>query len=170
MRDYQKIARECLEEVKDCGIQPGNIAAFVTNGRLSHAWGRCVFRRSTNINTIELQPFLLEDATPLEVLKATLIHEILHTCEGCHNHGAIWESYTHRINARYGYKVTQYATQEEISACMEAGTFSPEARFRYIIDCARCGQRICRSKMSAFVRDPGRYVCSCGSAQWVRIK
>lgn len=174
MHDLYTISRECLAEVRAAGITPGRIYAFELNYNLSRVWGRCCYDWGMDASTIELQPFLLKDETPLEVLKNTLIHEILHTCEGCHNHGKLWKSYADKMNALYGYHISRLANQEEITACMEAGTYKPKPRraqepTRYIIECMGCGQTIKRSRESDFVRFPSMYRCGiCGGDHWKR--
>ena len=174
MHDLRKIAHVCLDEVIAAGITPGKISGFTINRRLSRAWGRCVTHNATQMHTIEIQPFLLADATPLDVLKNVLIHEILHTCWNCQNHGTTWKAHADRINARYGYNISRLVSAEEIAACKEAGTYQRKPRrakepARYVLECMGCGQRIVRSRESAFVQCPSAYRCGiCKGDHWKR--
>lgn len=167
--NLDEVVEICMTEVTDCHIIPGNIVAYKVNPRLRQAWGRCV--RLGRCCTIELQPFLLDSRTPLVVLKQVIIHEILHSCDGCHNHGLLWKSYADRINARYGYHIARLVNAEERKLCNDAGTFQPEERFRYVMECGNCHVRSYKSRICNFVRYPEGYICKkCGSQSWTRIR
>lgn len=172
MHDLQKIATICLEEVRAAGIAPGNISRFAVNPRFTRKWGQCVYRSCTYI--IEIAPFLLDSSTPVDVLKNTLIHEILHSCKGCMNHGATWKAHADRINARYGYSISRLVQAEEIAACKEAGTYNYTPRresYKYTITCNGCGQTIKRKRESEFARFPNMWHCGrCGRADWSRTE
>lgn len=176
MHDLRKIAHVCLDEVIAAGITPGNIAAYNVNGRLSRSWGRCKTDRLLGVSSIEIQPFLLNSKTPVEVLKMVLIHEILHSCRGCQNHGALWKSYAARMNARYHYNIARIVSAETIAACEQAGTYRRRMdnsgdSSRYAIECTTCGAIYTRSRMSDFVRCPHAYRCgNCDGNAWKRLR
>ena len=44
----------------------------------------------------------------------TLAHEVLHTCPGCRNHGALWKEYAARMNGAYGYAISRTGTCEAL--------------------------------------------------------
>lgn len=42
-----------------------------------------------------------------KIIQMTIVHELLHTCEGCFNHGAKWKYYAEVMNNKYGYQITR---------------------------------------------------------------
>ncbi len=104
---------------------------------------------------IEVSVGLLEDR---ERLRQTLVHELLHTCLGCRNHGERWKSYARRVNEAWGMEIRRLAPAD--------GPTEPLRReeVKYILQCTRCGREFPRSRMSKAVKYPGRYRCPCGGA------
>ena len=85
----------------------------------------------------------------------TLAHEVLHTCPGCRNHGALWKEYAARMNGAYGYAISRTGTCEALGV-------ADVRPVRYRLVCERCGQEFCRSRRSPLVDHPERYRCRCG--------
>ena len=85
----------------------------------------------------------------------TLAHEVLHTCPGCRNHGALWKEYAARMNGAYGYAISRTGTCEALGV----GDVRP-VRPRLL--CNRCGRVFCRGRRSPLVDHPERYRCRCG--------
>ena len=85
----------------------------------------------------------------------TLAHEVLHTCPGCRNHGALWKEYAARMNGAYGYAISRTGTREALGV-------ADVRPVRYRLVCERCGQEFCRSRRSPLVDHPERYRCRCG--------
>ena len=69
----------------------------------------------------------------------TLAHEVLHTCPGCRNHGALWKEYAARMNGAYGYAISRTGTCEALGV-------ADVRPVRYRLVCERCGQEFCRSR------------------------
>jgi len=102
MHDFNNAIKECLEEVKETGVEVGKISKFLINTRAKR-WGIC--KRENGEFEIEISDALLDDSTPIISLKSTIIHEILHTCQGCQNHGSKWKSLANKMNSKYGYNI-----------------------------------------------------------------
>lgn len=85
----------------------------------------------------------------------TIIHEILHTCDGCMNHGKLWKRYAEIIRIKTGYNVTRTSSFEKF------GLERPQTK--YVFVCEDCGQIIRRDRMSKFVKNYHHYRCGeCG--------
>ena len=93
-------------------------------------------------------------------VSTVLAHEVLHTCRGCQNHGALWKRYAMMMNRAYGYRTKTTVKSEELGVATEA---------RYIVRCTKCGQEFTRQRMCSIVKYPGRYRCRCGG-RLVRTK
>lgn len=88
---------------------------------------------------------LLEDA-PL--LRATLLHELLHTCYGCQNHGKRWKAYAQRVGEALGVEITRTVPLE--------GPAQPlrQELVKYLLQCQSCGRLIPRRRLSKAVKYP----------------
>lgn len=171
MYDLQKIAALCLDEVKAAGITPGDIFEFVRNDRLSSTFGKTRgFRRGLfRTFKIEIAGFLLDDACPLEELKDTICHEILHTCDGGIGHNAMWQRYARIMNRKYGYHISTHAEAQTVAKIAPAlKKVNPP---KYITTCTKCGYTEHTYRMCGFIRHPSLYLCPvCRSSDWKRIQ
>lgn len=93
-----------------------------------------------------------------KAIKGILAHEVLHTCDHCNNHGALWKIYANTMNSHYDYNIKRAATYEEL------GLEKPESNQnrKYKITCTDCGMTFERMKKSKVVSDCQNYRCKCG--------
>lgn len=101
MRDLQAIAQGCLKQVDALHIPRAKEITFAWNPRFKRLWGRCKFTVQQEY-IIELNCVFQDESTERSGLQNTLLHEILHTCKGCMNHGAQWKAYAKQIQDAYG--------------------------------------------------------------------
>ncbi len=139
-QELDALLAELSAQLRELGIPLGkHIAPQVeVNTRAQRRLGCCVCREGRF--TIQVSARLLEDA-PL--LRATLLHELLHTCYGCQNHGKRW-------------KITRTVPLE--------GPAQPlrQEPVKYLLQCQSCGRLIPRRRLSKAVKYPSRYRCPCG--------
>ena len=90
------------------------------------------------------------------LLRATLLHELLHTCYGCQNHGKRWKAYAQRVGEALGVEITRTVPLE--------GPAQPlrQEPVKYLLQCQSCGRLIPRRRLSKAVKYPSRYRCPCG--------
>ena len=87
MKNFEGLINECLAEIDSAGIETGKITSWMINSRAKTRWGLCRMKRDGSFE-IEIASRLLEDDKISETAcKETIIHEILHTCPNCWNHG-----------------------------------------------------------------------------------
>lgn len=122
------------------------------NRRARTRFGCCI--RKEGKYTIELSAQLAEQGSGDAILQV-LVHEVLHTCYGCSNHGVRWKGYAQRMNEAYGYHIRR--TDNYIGLGLE-----DDRPVRYYVVCGKCGRRIPRMKRSPLVDHPERYRCACG--------
>ena len=67
MRDLNKIFMECLEEVKNAGIEPGKIVRVSINNRMVKNWGQC--KRNNDQYYIEISSLFLDEKNSIDGLK-----------------------------------------------------------------------------------------------------
>jgi len=170
MRDIHAVLGDALQMVEDAGISTGNILGISTNSRLSRTWGRCRTRITYGETThrIEIQPFLLDERVPEKTLMEVMIHEVLHTCEGCQNHGSKWKRLAALINQKYGYSIERTVTEESRNSTQGIRK-TRIRRVNHSFRCRSCGKVYNRERASNFTKYPSMYRCSCGANNWERL-
>lgn len=161
MRDLQQYISICQYELASIGIQCGAIEEIKVNTRAKRKFGLC--QKSNNGYIIEISYILLYEQNPELALKNTIIHELLHTCEGCFNHGVQWQVLADKVNKHFGYHIQRIDSDDDIGI-----VYNP-CKYKYVLKCKKCGSEFKRMKRSNFVAHPEYYRCDCGG-KIVRIK
>lgn len=153
MNDCDELMKAVAAQARAAGIPVSERIEprVVINRRAVNRLGCC--KRKGCGYVVELAARVAEG--PEEGCRETLAHELLHTCQGCHNHGALWKEYARRMNETYGYHIKRVAPEET------AEQLRPRP-FKYILRCEKCGAELGRYRMSPLVRHPERYRCRCG--------
>ncbi len=158
MYSLESFLKICQQELRLLQI-PIEDAVIRENKRLKSRWGRCSFSIPDRALLIEINPVLLDEQNPVSALKETIIHELLHTCPGCMNHGERWKYYADRVNAAYGYHIKATNSKEE-KGIKDNRMISGKV---YQLRCLRCGTTIYKYRMCKVVKNPSAFVCSkCG--------
>ncbi len=121
------------------------------NTRVQRRLGCCIFQEGAY--TIQVSSRILDD---LPLLWETLLHELLHTCPGCGNHGEKWKAHAQKVNQALGTRIQRTVKLD--------GAPQPLRREedKYLLRCEDCGKEIRRMRMSKVVKAPWRYRCLCG--------
>jgi len=112
MRDLEAIAYECMEKLDALEIPYGNVTEISVNTRAKSRWGQCR-HKPDGTHTININVELLDESNDIRGLENTIIHELLHTCPGCNNHGPIWKTYAEKVRAAYGYDIKRCSDAAE---------------------------------------------------------
>lgn len=86
-------------------------------------------------------------------IKNTLLHELIHTIDGCFNHGDNFKKQAEIVNKLYGYNI------QRSSSCQE---FKNQLNFKYEVCCTNCGAKNKYFKKTNIVKYPNLYRCACG--------
>jgi predicted SprT family Zn-dependent metalloprotease len=158
MKDLQKLYNEALQEVKDANIEPGDIKTVKVNTRLKSTWGRCGYlNKQKNSYKIDINPILLADDVEDVAVKNTIIHEILHSCDGCMNHGQKWKAKANIINRKYPqYNIARTSSSEEL------GIDKEKRDYKYKVQCQKCQKIYGYYRISRVVKYPDYFKCKCG--------
>lgn len=97
-------------------------------------------------------------------IRNTLIHELLHTCPGCLNHGLKWKYYADLVQKELGYNIVRAGGDKDKNSAMEAARQAKRAGYqtKYLLVCTKCGQEFPRFRKSSLVLHPEKYRCKCG--------
>ncbi len=157
MRNLQSYIDTCLKEVEEAGIKHGDIKKVSVNNRAIKRYGMCSYQKDGTFS-IEISKYLLDERIPEIELKNTIVHEILHTCKGCMNHGNTWKRNANLMNKKYGYRLTRVRTCKEFTKIVEE-----EQPYKYIVRCTKCGYEYKRRKKSRLIEHINEFTCgNCG--------
>ena len=148
--EVQELFELCKKEVKDAGIEIGNVYATIkVNSRFSKKWGVC--KRRNNIYYIEIADRLL--VADENSIKTTIIHELLHTVKGCFNHGLEWKKVANIMNRKYGYNIKRTTSDEE------KGLEIDWDAFKYIVKCKNCENTFGYTRKTKCIQYLSHYRC-----------
>ena len=100
-----------------------------------------------------------------KIIRQIIAHELLHTANGCMNHGAKWKEYAEAMNSAFGYNITRTSTYEKLGLSSPEKVSRSESGYKYILKCQECGAEILRKKRCKVVDNPEHYRCGkCGGA------
>ncbi len=113
MKDFEKLQKECLEEIAALGIPIGNITSWSINSRAKSRWGQCRMEVDGTYSIQISEVLLKDDRVSEKACKETMIHEILHTGKDCMKHRGKWKAYATMMNGRYGYKIKRVSSSKD---------------------------------------------------------
>lgn len=156
MHDLQAVAKECIRQLEAIGIRCG-IVTVEPDKRARRRWGSCRKLPDGGCR-IGISPKLLE--APIDALKNTLYHELLHAATDVTGHTGRWKQLAAYVSRTLHTDITRTASFEDKGLDPDE-----DETVRYRFECTGCGIRVLRYRASPFTRNPARYRCSrCGSS------
>ena len=182
-KKLERIYNECIQELKDIGIDVLNSAKIGSidisiSKRNNKRYGCCkqeepdreskyvekqgnkrIIRYAKfNKHHIEISPWLLE--LDEDIIKNTIIHEIIHCFPYCNNHGEVFKKYAKYINEKLGYNISRVGNKKEDYNKSNV-EYKEKEEYNYHIKCTNCGQEFFRKRLNRnFVR---KFKCAkCG--------
>lgn len=112
-----------------------------------------------NKHYIEISPWVLE--LEEDIIKNTILHEIIHCLPNCNNHGKEFKNYAKYINNKLGYNISRLGNKKEDYQKSNIN-YEEKQEYNYHIQCTNCGQSFYRKRLNRnFVR---KYRCGkCGA-------
>ncbi len=164
---YKKIILSAEEKLDRLGIKYGVIDSWRINARAKKRFGQC--KNSRGVFAIEISDRIFEAGD--RAVEEVIMHELLHSCEGCMNHGALWKKYADMANREFGFHIS--ATASDVQYGIDGGM--EEKEYKYIFRCAECKRtqgyyKKCRTAKILLGEEAGYAICRCGSKKFERIK
>lgn len=151
MRNLQEYANLCKELLDDLGIECGPILGYDVITRSKRKFGTCVSEHLGYVIKINVE--LLDEHNSEDGLIETILHEQLHTCDGCFNHGPCWKALADKVNKAYGYNIKTSSTFEEKGIC------APRVA-KYNLVCQGCGHVYNHYRACNATKHPQYYRCA----------
>lgn len=164
---------ECVSELNAIGVPYGTIAKVSVNYRAKSWWGRC---RGNGMGafTIDIGYELLMEYATEKGLKETILHELIHTCPHCMDHGPEWTRWVDLVNDCYNYAIKRVNSAKdkgmaaEYYEAIKAEREQKRINAKYRFHCKGCGQVIIRTRKSQFTEWYMLYTCGRCGGQFVR--
>ena len=150
MRHLYAYVSEAIYRLDTLSIRYAADLQFTVNQRLQTRLGVC--KKAGDRYTIEIAAFLLDETYPEVLLQETLLHELLHTCDGCMQHTGQWKTLAERVNAAYGLQIARLTNMDRMPS-------APKQHPSYRVVCRHCGTVFERYKRSPLIQHPERYRC-----------
>ena len=134
LKDLQEIYKICVQECKNVDIPIRDdkvIKIEFTKEYAQESRGFCIMDNDCNTFSIFINSIYQEKDCPIEELKETIIHELIHTCPRCQSHGKIWMKYAKILNDKYGYELMTTKDYEAV--------FNKELPILHKYVCKTCG-------------------------------
>ena len=159
----EKLYNECLTELAFVGIPIEEIGEthITISRRATKRYGCCKqeepnkktrYRENGTIkygiynkHIIEISAWVME--LNEEIIKNTIMHEIIHCMPYCNNHGAEFKKYAKYINKELGYNISRVGNREE--DCKKSNIdYQEKTKSKYKIECKTCGQTFYRQRIA----------------------
>lgn len=153
MKDLDFLYAVCKAHAMMVGIPfKPNVSIKWYNSRSN--FGVCEYNTDYDYYCIKINKMLAGDKIGDKLTRSVILHELIHTCEGCQNHGDLFNEYAARLNEKYAYTISQYVDLPESKTALG---------FEIVAECPECGEKYYFKKRSKFVKVAGAgYECVCG--------
>ena len=165
MKNLISLANKCMAQLDEIGIEYAQSIRWEVNPRAKKRWG--LWEKHPNgVYTISISYRLLTDDVTDEGAIDTIIHELLHTCKGCMNHGENWKREASKVNRAYGYNIKRCSSAEDKG--VQPIEEMPKA-IKHQFKCKDCGQVYSRVKESNFTKHYKNYRCGYCNGEFEKI-
>ena len=167
-RELNILVINLIKQLKGIGIPiSNNISEIKINNRAKARFGACKVKKSILGKSfmIEISSEILECDT--KMISEVIIHELLHTCPGCFNHGKKWKLHASKVESLLGYRIKTTQKYEDF------GLDRPEQKeeVKYVVKCTGCGAEFHRKRLCKLVKNPEKYRCGkCGNILYLQGK
>lgn len=163
-----KLYNECIDELKAIRIDlssTGKIDIKLTN-RSKKRYGCCKqekpdpsycrkVRRGRkviikcdkfDVHHIEISTWVMDLND--DIIKNTIMHELIHCMPYCNNHGKVFKAYSTIINEKLGYNISRVGNKEQDFKASNLEYEEKVPNYKYEIVCTSCGQKFYRQRIN----------------------
>ena len=141
-----KLYTKCIDELKSISIdvQKNRTIEIKINNRSQKRYGCCkqIAKQKYIIEISEWVMDLNED-----IIKNTIIHELIHCMPKCNNHGEYFKNYAKVINKKLGYNISRTGNKKQDFSKSNLEYIEKPINFNYKIVCENCNQTFFRQRV-----------------------
>ena len=163
MYDLNSVVENCLLKCDESNVQYGEIKRVDVFNESRRYIGLCT-RLDSGAYKIQISSLLLNENIPIIKLEEIILHEILHTCKNCFNHGKEWKKQAEKLNNKYNYHIsrTYSFNMQNIDDIID--------HYKYIIRCEKCGKVYGYQRIPKCIKNLDNYQCAICSGKLMRVK
>lgn len=142
----EKLYKECIVELKSIKVdvlKNRNIEIKI-NTRSKKRYGCCKKLSKDNF-IIEISEWVMD--LNEDIIKNTIIHELIHCLPRCNNHGENFKEYAKSINDNLGYNITRVGNKEKDFNKSNLEYKEKEIKYNYKIICENCNYSFFRQRV-----------------------
>ena len=153
MRDLKKYADFCMSLLDNLDIPYTKPVSWEINNRAVKRFGQCRLRYGRY--SINISAILLDEKSNEKDLFDTILHELIHTCPNCMNHGYEWKKWGEKVKRAYGYDIsrTKKGEQETYQLARE----NRISKAKYVCVCSKCGHKFYYQRHTKVIDNPSHY-------------
>ena len=152
MKNVWKVYDDCRKICLELNIPIADCIMVKVNSRAKKRWGLCTLECQDEY-VIEISNRLLDDSISEEATFNTMIHELLHTCPNCMNHGKEWKKWADVVNRNTKYTI------KRTTSCAEKGV-EREVKFpKYTVTCNLCNAEWHYNRVGNVIQNLNRCKC-----------
>ena len=154
-KSVEILFEETKKEALNIGLPICTNLTLSVNNKPKKRFGRCTKLSDTNYH-IEISGITLTGHE--QGIKAIIMHELIHTCKNCMNHGSNFKKYAELVNSKTNYGISRTSSMDSL------GVDKNELRknSKWLITCKDCGKEIYKQRTSGVIKYPKNYSCKCG--------
>ncbi|MBP3802254.1 MAG: SprT-like domain-containing protein [Clostridia bacterium] len=111
---------------------------------IKQGWKRIIKYEKFNVHHIEISKWVMD--LDKNIIKNTIIHELIHCMPYCNNHGLHFKKYANYINIKLGYNISRVGNKKEDFEKSNV-EYNEEELFKYKVICTKCGKEFYRKRM-----------------------
>lgn len=159
MHNIEEVLQECCQTLDALNIKYAKNHTVRISTQAKRYWGSCQ-KKSDGSYIIRISSVLLDENVPLDSLKDTIYHELLHTAPYAMSHGKVWLELAQKVNWATGLNIRRVAPAPEKGVIRD---YANDPSVKFVCACKKCGAKIIRYRKCSFVQRTDRYRCAnCG--------
>ena len=143
--------KECVDELNSININIEKSRKTKTeieiriNTRSKKRYG-CCKKISNDKFQIEVSEWVMD--LNEDIIKNTIMHELIHCMPRCNNHGEYFKKYAELINEKLGYNISRTGNKERDFNKSNVEYKEKEIKYNYKIICEKCSQNFLRQRIT----------------------
>ena len=108
-------------------------------------------------HTIQISDWVLDLKD--EIIKNTIMHEIIHCFPGAGNHGKVFKKLAQVVNYELGYNISRVGNKKRdfTQSGINYDKFQSQERYKYILECLNCHEQFKRKRFN--IKHIDKYLC-----------